>query len=79
MNEPEYKFAGLTFLIQYRRKDTGVRWHNMASFDGELAAMRYFQQQDRDNACPWEYRMVDIENGTMTAQTRTDTSEEPGK
>lgn len=61
-------FDGLKFLIQYRRKDDGIHWHNMAAFDGVLAAERFFRQQDTDEACPWEYQLVDLENGTTTRQ-----------
>lgn len=57
----EDQFDGLKFLIQYRRKDDGIRWHNMAAFDGVLAAERFFNQQDKTEECLWEYRLVDLE------------------
>lgn len=55
-------FYGLNYLIQYRRKDECV-WHNMAAFDGELAAERYFTKQGGDDS-PWEYRMVEVPEGS---------------
>lgn len=61
-------FDGLKFLIQYRRKDDGVRWHNMAAFDGILAAERFFKQQSTDADCPWEYSLFDIEENRRTSQ-----------
>jgi hypothetical protein len=67
-DEPNDLFDGLKFLIQYRRKDDGVRWHNMAAFDGVLAAGRFFKAQDADDACPWEYRLKDIEASTILLQ-----------
>jgi hypothetical protein len=68
-------FDGLKFLIQYRRKDDGVRWHNMAAFDGELAAKRFFGQQDTDESCPWEYSLYDIEENCRTSQVTSPQSE----
>jgi hypothetical protein len=68
MDDEPSKFDGLHFLIQYRRKDNGVRWHNMAAFDGTLAAERYFTSQSCDEAWPWEYQMIDIESGHVTRQ-----------
>jgi hypothetical protein len=56
-------FHGLKFLIQYRRNDDGVRWHNMAAFDVAGAAERFFAKQKENNDIedwPWEYRLVDL-------------------
>jgi hypothetical protein len=63
------KFSGLKFLIQYRRRDDGVRWHNMAAFDVMGPAEKYFAQQRRDEDWPWEYQMVDLETGLCTHQS----------
>lgn len=68
MGDETDKFSNLYFLIQYRRKDDGIRWINMAAFDGALAAERYFKSQDTDANCRWEYQMLDLENGTTTRQ-----------
>lgn len=51
-------FEGLTALVQYRRKDDGVTWHNMAAFDFFGPAERYRDKQDPE--APWEYRAVDL-------------------
>lgn len=71
------QFSGLKFLIQYRRKLDGVRWTNMAAFDGILAGERYLEQQRRDEGWPWEYRMLDIESGTITRQHSPDDVSSP--
>lgn len=47
----------LPFVVQYRRKDDGVCWTNMAAFDTEGPAERYCREcagEDR----PWEYRVA---------------------
>jgi hypothetical protein len=75
MTEPE-TFDGLKFLIQYRRKDDGVRWHNMAGFDVVGPAEKYFAQQSRDEDWPWEYSLLDLETGLRTSQC-PQASEEP--
>jgi hypothetical protein len=63
MNE---QFDGLNYLIQYRQKADGVKWHNMAAFDVLGAAESYLKKQDRDEDWIWEYRMVDLEDGNVT-------------
>lgn len=73
----EEKFTGLKFLIQYRLKDDGVRWHNMAAFDGALAAEGYFKQQCSDEYWPWEYQLVDLEEGTTTRQEQARAAPQP--
>jgi len=65
----EDEFSGLHFLIQYRRKDDGVRWGNMAAFDVMGPAEIYLAQQRCDEDWPWEYQMVDLETGLCTRQT----------
>lgn len=75
MSDEPSKFDGLTFLVQYRRKDDGTRWHNMAAFDGELAAERYFKTQSSDEDWPWEYQLVDLENSTTTRQCPQETGQ----
>jgi hypothetical protein len=75
--DDEDKFSGLKFLIQYRRKLDGVVWGNMAAFDGFLAGERYLGQQRRDEDWPWEYRMLDIESGTVTPQPSPQATTEP--
>lgn len=72
-------FAGLKFLIQYRDKENGIHWHNMAAYDVVLAAERYFEKlklSESENL-PWEYRLVDLENGTTTRQLSTDNKGDP--
>lgn len=64
-------FYGLKFLIQYRRKDDGVRWHNMAAFDVGGPAEKYFNEQSRDEDWPWEYQLVNLESGASTQQAKT--------
>lgn len=67
MND-EGRFTGLNFLIQYRRKDEAV-WHNMAAFDVPGPAEKYFGDQWRGERCPWEYQLVNLEDGTITQQS----------
>lgn len=68
--DKEPTFAGLRFLIQYRDKDIGIAWHNMAAYDAVLAAERYFEKLklSESEKLPWEYRLVDLEEGTTTRQ-----------
>lgn len=51
-------FEGLTALVQYRRKDVGFAWRNMAAFDSFGIAERYRDNMDAE--APWEYRAVDL-------------------
>jgi hypothetical protein len=69
MSEGEDGFSNLYFLIQYRRKDDGVRWINMAAFDVRGPAEKYFAEQSRDEEWPWEYRFFDLENNTCIQQS----------
>jgi len=48
---------GLNFLVQYRRKDDGTRWNNMAAFDRQTIAENYAKKCEGDNV-PWEYRAI---------------------
>lgn len=48
----------LPFVVQYRRKDMGVYWDDMAAFDQERIAKNYCHQCAGDNI-PWEYRVDD--------------------
>jgi hypothetical protein len=73
MTEPE-TFAGLKFLIQYRRKDDGVRWHNMAGFDVQGPAEKYLKQQSLDEGWPWEYSLLDLESGQRHHQCPQESS-----
>lgn len=72
-------FAGLKFLIQYRDKETGIKWHNMAAYDVALAAEKYFEKLKRSESenLPWEYQLVDIDEGTTTRQLSADTKDDP--
>lgn len=68
MSDIEDKFSNLYYLIQYRRRDDGIRWINMAAFDTSLSAERYFEMQRCDDDWPWEYQLVDLESGVVTRQ-----------
>jgi hypothetical protein len=62
-------FDGLKFLIQYRRRDDGVRWYNMAAFDVAGPAEKYFAQQSNDDDWPWEYRLIDLDASEQQRET----------
>lgn len=51
-------FKGLNALVQYRQKENGIVWHNMAAFDSMGIAERYRDKQGA--SAPWEYRAVDL-------------------
>lgn len=60
-------FEGLKFVIQYRRRDFGHGWKNMAAFDVEGPATKYLTDLSKDNdGCPWVYRMLELETGKTT-------------
>lgn len=71
MSDDADKFDGLKFLIQYRRKDDGVRWNNMAAFDVRGPAETYFEKQG-GHGIPWEYQLVDLESGECRRQPPPD-------
>lgn len=56
-NEPTY--YGLKALVQYRRKETGIRWVNMAAFDSMHMAEKYAIECSNSDR-PWEYRAVEV-------------------
>jgi len=52
-------FVGLVAVVQYRRKDDGIKWHAMAAFDSRSIADKYAISCS-DEERPWEYRVVDV-------------------
>jgi len=66
---------GMQGAVQYRRKDGGYgdRWITMAMFDGTLAAESYCSQQRKDDAWPFEYRVIGL-----PASPDTSADHEPG-
>ncbi len=60
----------LPFVVQYRRKDGGIRWADMAAFDLLGPAERYRDTCAGDNV-PWEYR-VDDRSPALSNSERTD-------
>lgn len=48
----------LPFVVQYRRKDDGIHWVDMAAYDQQSVAERYRDKCAGDNV-PWEYRVDD--------------------
>lgn len=61
----QVEFLNLYFFIQYRRKDDGGHWINMAAFDVRGPAEKYFKEQSCDEDWPWEYQLVDLESGVI--------------
>ena len=48
----------LPYVVQYRRKDDGIHWIDMAAYDVLSVAERYRDECAGDNV-PWEYRVDD--------------------
>lgn len=48
----------LPFVVQYRRKDEGIFWVDMAAFDVPGVAERY-RDKCAEGDVPWEYQIVD--------------------
>lgn len=53
------QFEGLTAIVRYRRKEDGVKWHNMAAFDVRSIADKYAADCSKADS-PWEYEVVDV-------------------
>jgi len=70
---PCLDLPGMQGAVQYRRKDGGYgdRWITMAMFDGTLAAESYCSQQRKDDAWPFEYRVIGLPASPDTSTDRT--------
>jgi len=48
----------LPFVVQYRRKDDGIKWVDMAAYDSLTIAENYRDKCSCHNM-PWEYRVIE--------------------
>lgn len=54
------RFDGLVAVVQYRRKEDGIFWHNMAAFDSLGVAEHYCAELTKNQMRPWEYRAIEV-------------------